>query len=48
MAQVLSINSSKQTDLLTMFKAITSPSIEFSECEDGSLYTLAALSPCNG
>lgn len=32
MAKILSINSSKQTDLLDMFKAITSPSMDIEDC----------------
>lgn len=48
MAQILSIDSSKQTSLLDMFQAITSPSIDFEACPRGSISTLAALSPCNG
>ena len=48
MAQILSINSSKQSDVLDMFKAITSPSMDIDECPRGNVSTLPALSPCNG
>ena len=48
MAQVLSIDSSRSVDLLTMFKAITSPSMDFEQCPGGSPSTIPALSPCNG
>ena len=47
MAQILSIDSSKQIALLDMFKAITSSSVDFEACPRGSLSTLAALFPCN-
>lgn len=48
MAQILSIDSSRQVPLLDMFKVITSPSMDIDACPRGSISTLAALFPCNG
>lgn len=48
MAQILSIDSSKRNSLLDMFKAITSPSMDFDTCPRGNISTLPSMSPCNG
>lgn len=48
MAQILSIDSSKQTSTLDMFKAITSSSIDFEACPQDNVSTLYVFPACVG
>lgn len=48
MAQILSINSSKHSDVLDMFKAITSPSMDIEDCPRGNVSTLYVFPACVG
>lgn len=48
MAQILSINSSKQSDVLDMFKAITSPSFDIDDCPSEQLAPRWIFPACVG
>lgn len=48
MAKILSINSSKQADLLDMFKAITSPSMDIEDCPGEQLTPRWIFPACVG
>lgn len=48
MATIVNFNTKSQVNALTMFRALTSGTIDTELCPRGSLSTLPALSPCNG